>query len=159
MLTTQQAISNLLDWIRKGLIADMNDKNMKASGRTEKSLRVVANNEDGELYGAKSIGALIDGRGPTKLGNSGGPTLREAILQWIDDKGIQPETGTREGLSWAISKSIHKKGTRALKDKSKRLDFKGVVKIEMKRGKADISKSVAAFILPQIGLELRKALT
>ena len=44
------------------------------------------------------------------------PALQPSILQWIKDKNIHANAGTNgkvptdEQLSWAITKSIHKKG-------------------------------------------------
>jgi hypothetical protein len=66
------------------------------------------------IYASPYIRVLIDGRKPTRDGASkGNPTLQQVILDWIERHSIQPnEIGmTQESLSWAISKSIHKKGT------------------------------------------------
>lgn len=66
------------------------------------------------IYASPYIRVLIDGRAPTRQGAPrGNPTLQQVILAWIERKNITPSTAdiTREGLSWAISKSIHKKGT------------------------------------------------
>lgn len=67
------------------------------------------------IYASPYIRVLIDGRKPTRDGASrGNPTLQQVILDWIERHSIQPnEIGmTQESLSWAISKSIHKKGTK-----------------------------------------------
>jgi hypothetical protein len=65
------------------------------------------------------IRVLIDGRAPTREGApKGSPTLQEAILAWIKRHSIVGRVGkdgkipTDEQLSWAISKSIHLRGTR-----------------------------------------------
>jgi len=66
------------------------------------------------IYASPYIRVLIDGRKPTSQGASkGNPTLQMVILDWIRRKSIQPDKPnmTQEGLSWAISKSIHKRGT------------------------------------------------
>jgi len=66
------------------------------------------------IYASPYIRVLIDGRKPTREGASkGNPTLQETILDWIRRKSIQPDKPnmTQESLSWAISKSIHKRGT------------------------------------------------
>lgn len=78
--------------------------------------------EDGsglEIRADKYIGVLIDGRGPTKQGaQKGSPTLQQMILDWIRKKSITPQIQrnrkamTQVQLSWAISKSIHRKGTK-----------------------------------------------
>ena len=63
------------------------------------------------------IMTLVDGRAPTSSGaKKGNPTLQQIIRAWIDTKSISPRPNangkipTLEQLSWAISKSIHKKG-------------------------------------------------
>ena len=65
------------------------------------------------------IRVLIDGRAPTREGaKKGSPTLQEAILSWIERHSITPRANkdgkipTQEQLSWMISKSIHKYGTK-----------------------------------------------
>lgn len=65
------------------------------------------------------IRVLIDGRAPTRDGAPrGNPTLQQAILGWINRHNItgrankQGVVPTPEQLSWAISKSIHRYGTR-----------------------------------------------
>jgi hypothetical protein len=65
------------------------------------------------------IRVLIDGRAPTRSGaKRGNPTLQEAILSWINRHSITPRANkdgkapTQEQLSWMISKSIHKYGTK-----------------------------------------------
>ena len=66
------------------------------------------------IYASPYIRVLIDGRKPTREGASkGNPTLQMVILEWIRRKSIQPDKPnmTQESLSWAISKSIHKRGT------------------------------------------------
>lgn len=66
------------------------------------------------IYASPYIRVLIDGRKPTSQGASkGNPTLQMVILEWIRRKSIQPDKPnmTQESLSWAISKSIHKRGT------------------------------------------------
>lgn len=56
---------------------------------------------------AKYVGTLRQGRGPTV--SEGDGKLRPAIREWLDVKGIgNPDQ--REGISYAITKTIHKEG-------------------------------------------------
>ena len=97
------------------LLKDMQKAIPSASGKTRASMEVVFDN-DGlgfKIIINQSIGALINGRKPTKDGvKKGNPTLQELIFEWVKTKSIQPkESGMSQlSLSWAISKSIHKKG-------------------------------------------------
>lgn len=102
---------SLTDDIRKAI--------PKASGSTAESVNIKFNKDkQGNISGfiirgAAQIDALINGRKPTKAGaKKGNPTLQQAILSWIKAKGITPKDSKMSdiSLSWAISKSIHKKG-------------------------------------------------
>jgi hypothetical protein len=71
-----------------------------------------------DIYGSPFISVLIDGRRPTSSSpKTTGISLRQRILIWIEQKSItaRPNSNgkniTSESLSWAITKSIHKKGT------------------------------------------------
>ena len=57
---------------------------------------------------ANYIRTLVTGRGPTVGDGSG--ALRPRIREWLDQKQFIPEED-RDGASYAITKSIHKKGT------------------------------------------------
>ena len=76
-----------------------------------------ANGVSYEISGSPYLITLIDGRPPTSPNaKKGNPTLQQILLDWIKQKGIIPrplENGqfpTLESLSWAMSKSMHKKG-------------------------------------------------
>jgi hypothetical protein len=99
---------------------NIDQRGVKASGRTQKALRYQVDETDSgfllQVFGPKYVKALEDGRGPTKKGNDGGKTLVEIIREWIDDKGIVPESKngispTKDTLARAIASSIHKRGT------------------------------------------------
>lgn len=97
------------------LVSDIKKALPKASGKTAASV-VIEFQEDGfTISGNSSIGSLINGRKPTSSGaKKGSPTLQEAIFEWVQTMSIQPreESMTQLQLSWAISQSIHKKGTK-----------------------------------------------
>lgn len=113
-MTTRTAIQSFLNDVRLSIIAKMN----RATGETERSLRVSAGDDFGFLVAPAYIEALERGRKPTSKGNTGGPTLRESLLIWIQARGIRPKPGqTEESLSYAIAKSIHKKGSKLYREK------------------------------------------
>lgn len=99
------------------LLIDMKKAIPSATGKTAESMEVIydKNGLGFKILGGRQIGAIIDGRGPTKQGAKAGPiTVQEQILEWIKSKRIQPKESTMSqlSLSWAISTSIHKRGTR-----------------------------------------------
>lgn len=88
------------------------------SGRFAPSIESEVTDTSMTIYASPYIRVLIDGRGPTRTGASkGSPTLQQIIRAWIDQKSITPRANangiipTLDQLSWAISKSIHAKGT------------------------------------------------
>lgn len=94
-----------------------------ATGRTAGRVTLETSESSIEIEGDAHIGALIDGRAPTGSGaKTTGKALQESILEWMKAKGIhakvnlalrqaQDQSKLDLALSWAISKSIHKKGT------------------------------------------------
>lgn len=80
------------------------------------------------------INTLIYGRGPTKSGaKKGTPTLQQQILKWVESKSITPRANSRgkvptqEQLSWAISKSIHRDGTKLYQEGGKNDIFGSII--------------------------------
>jgi hypothetical protein len=72
-----------------------------------------------EITASPYISVLIDGRAPTRGGaTKGNPTLQHSILNWINAKGItgrpdqKGKIPTSTQLSWAMSTSIHRYGTK-----------------------------------------------
>lgn len=99
------------------LLIDMKKAIPSATGKTAESMEIVydKNGLGFKIIGGQQIGAIIDGRGPTKPGAKAGPvTVQEQILEWIKAKNIQPKESitSQLSLSWAISTAIHKNGTR-----------------------------------------------
>lgn len=96
------------------LVDDIKKALPKVSGKTAASVKIDYTDDGFTITGNASIGALVNGRKPTKSGaKKGSPTLQEAILEWVQALSIQPreESMTQLQLSWAISNSIHRKGT------------------------------------------------
>lgn len=97
------------------LVSDIKKALPKASGKTAASVVIDFQDDGFTISGNASIGALVNGRKPTKSGaKKGSPTLQESILEWIEVMSIKPreENMTQLQLSWAISNSIHRKGTK-----------------------------------------------
>ena len=85
----------------------------RATGSTANSIRLEVTQTGFIIYGAEHIDNIFFGRKPTSAGaKKGNPTVQEMIYEWIKAKSIAPKESSmsQEALSWAISKSIHKKG-------------------------------------------------
>lgn len=87
---------------------------LKASGNWEKELEynvdVSTKRINITIDGAPYTEQLIRGRRKTKTSTRGNPTLREAIRQWINDKGLNPTDITKDSLAFLISRKIHRDG-------------------------------------------------
>jgi hypothetical protein len=116
-MTNRQVIETFLEKRKEAIISRINP----ASGKTARRIYSVVDQAGGILYGPDYIGALEDGRGPTKSGaGKGSPTLREAIEEWLQYAGIPtPQGKTRRDLAYAIAASIHAKGTRLFRQGGK----------------------------------------
>lgn len=94
------------------IIDNIVNRGVRASGRTEKSLKYRVEETDEGLTltvtGPSYIKTLEEGRGPSKGGR--GERLYDKIRQWIDDKGIF-QGANKDSMAWAITKTIHKYGT------------------------------------------------
>lgn len=100
------------------LLEDLRARVPKATGRTEQSIGADFNDNGFQIFVPVYFQALITGRKPTSSGaSSGSETLQQRIYEWLRAKGVTPRPNkkgkvpTLESLSWAISKSIHQKGT------------------------------------------------
>ena len=108
-MTDQEIIKKFLDNVK----AEIAVRLPKVTGKTARSLKVRTNKKGGLLEADAHIFALEDGRRPTGSGGGsrGTESLQKRILKWVKLKGIATE-GNEVSLSWAISKSIHAKGTK-----------------------------------------------
>ncbi len=80
----QAIIGKELEVLRRTIIAHHLAAGQKASGRTERSLRVEFTEDSGALYGRQAFGVLETGR----AGGGVPRTFNQIIRQWVLDKGI-----------------------------------------------------------------------
>ena len=107
----KESINKFLQAVKQAIKDEQKRKRITASGESARSLKVDVDGNSGELTGRAYFEQQIYGRGPTQAGGRG--ALRKRIREWLDTKrwsaGL-PEK-RKEGLSWAISKKIHERGT------------------------------------------------
>lgn len=93
------------------LQASMKQFNRNASGKTSESIQfeVIESRESVvlQVVADKTIRTLQEGRGPTVQGGNG--SLKDAIRQWIKDKGIVSDI-PNESLVFLITRKIHREG-------------------------------------------------
>ena len=106
----EQLLLGIMDDIKK----DMRAKGQYASGATERLWEIKMIEKptelEGQLWGPSYLMALITGRGPTRSGGGGGPTLQQKLREWIDFKGIGGTDKEKTSISWAMAKVMHEKG-------------------------------------------------
>lgn len=125
-------IQEALQGIKDEITAEMEAQGFNASGKTVESFQINIEENYGELIGLRSFQTLVarrltdGGRGRKPTEKSGDGALYRSILQWIQDKGIAPETGTIEGLAHAITKKIHKEGTQIYRGEREGIDLKEI---------------------------------
>lgn len=115
-------VTDFLELKIQEIISNIDSTGQTASGDTARSIEVVkVGSNEWLLVGRAFIDSLERGRGPTGSGSgSGQSTLQEKIYDWLpfaDKYGITyDDDGERVSLSWAISKKIHKEGTKLYKE-------------------------------------------
>ena len=110
-MNTKQALENFGQMVADKIIANYKARGLKASGKFEKNVKVIATSQSVKVIGPFYANILETGRGPSKKGGAAGTgQLRQAIFQWTIDKGINPTDISRESLSFLIARKIHEQG-------------------------------------------------
>ena len=110
----EELVINIMEDIKK----DMRGRDMFVSGKTESLWAVKkivsSTSVEVQLWGPNYTRNLVSGRGPSSGGSSGGQTLQQKLLEWIETRGIRPKEKnmTQESLSWAMARHMHTQGNR-----------------------------------------------
>jgi hypothetical protein len=106
-----QLDTNLINSFGSKLVSDigtsLDSSGSTASGKTKQSIRFEYSGNSFKLYGRAYIGALEFGRKPASGGNG---SLRAALRQWIDDKGITPIGISKDSLAFLIQRKMNAEG-------------------------------------------------
>ncbi len=112
----EEFITQLVEGFMKDIKSDLRARDMFVSGKSESLFEVKtilkSTSIEVQLWGPSYMRNLQTGRGPTTGGSSGGQTLQQALLEWIEMRGIRPDGITQESLSWAMAKHMHNEGNR-----------------------------------------------
>ena len=108
-----KALESIADRLRELTIDELFMNNTNATGQLAQSIKYVPQNTPTGTALAiemEDYGFIVEeGRGGAKRASS--QSWQPKIIQWIKAKGIRPKSGvTVEQLSYAIYKSINKKG-------------------------------------------------
>jgi len=113
-------IEDFLNRVRDRLVEDYERKGLRASGLTEKLLKVTGSGNKWTLQTPDYFIFEILGRGPGNM-----PPL-DAIKEWVISKGIQQK------FAYPIAKNIANEGTRIFKREAEGIDFQEIFDEEMK---------------------------
>lgn len=101
----KQILSTELESLRERIIQNHFAAGQKASGKTAKSMRVIMEEDSGELIGRKAFGTLETGRKGGKV-PAGFATI---ILRWAQDKGIKVDNP--KSFAFLVARKIAREGT------------------------------------------------
>jgi hypothetical protein len=103
---------DLINSFGKKLLEDtkqsLDSNGSTASGKTKDSLWYEVTPNRFKFWGRPFINTLEVGRRPTSAGGDG--SLKRAIRQWIDDKGIIANGISKDSLAFLIARKIHREG-------------------------------------------------
>lgn len=124
-MTTEDSIRKFLSTVREGIRRDQREKGMESSGRSGASMHIESEQKkekaDGQLYAMAYMQQQITGRRPGRF-----PPIK-AILEWINEQGIEPDDISKKSLAFLIARKIARKGTDIFQHKRPGIDLKGIV--------------------------------
>jgi len=109
-MNNDEYIKRELEKVRDEAIDLYNRSGKRVSGQWEKGVEVKSS---GANKAALYSYAYLAGRGRTRNGNNGEPTLQQRILIWLRARGIRPieENMKLSSLAFIIARKIHREGT------------------------------------------------
>lgn len=148
-------ISALLDGAEKLFVEDQINKGIRASGKSAASIKKHPKSNSGKLTGLHYFHQQMHGRAPGKF-----PPI-EAIMRWIEIKGIQPRDPKTsiKSLAFLFARAIARKGTQIFQKKRPPLDpGEGINKLMLefsrsvldKMKKTTVRDQMAALILSSL---------
>ena len=144
MATIKESVSQFLKKVISDILLDQESKNIRASGKSAQSLRFEATPDGGKLFGVDYFKYQERGRGP------GGFPPIQSIIDWVNSKGITPESGSIEGMAFAISKKIAKNGTDIFQGKREGLSIKELVAKQRPELRSELIKGTKEEILKKL---------
>lgn len=108
-MSNEEILRSELEKVKDEAIQLYRSSGKRVTGNWETGNRVEADAKSARIYAF----AYLAGRGRTVNGNKGEPTLRQRILEWLQNRGIRPiEDSMRlSTLAFLIARKIHREGT------------------------------------------------
>lgn len=100
-------VKSELEWLKQRIAFNIVAQGANATGKTIESMKVTTTPQGGTLTGRAYFGTLETGRRGGKIPRN----FASIIYDWMQAKGVHAEDGNDISMSWAIAKTIQKKGT------------------------------------------------
>lgn len=153
-MTNEQALNAYFGRVIKDLRSDQAAKNIRASGESAASLKSTATDSGGQLVGSSYFYQQIMGRKPGKFAPP------DAILKWIQEKGITPKDPktSLKSLAYLINRKLATKGTDIFLNKRPGLSFDDITQgSNMEQLLADVMQNKVKEVISFLKTEIEKA--
>lgn len=143
----------LLKWgeqVADKIKRNLDDTGTTASGKTKNSIEVVVVDGDLQIIGRQYFRSVEEGRTAGKIPYK----FNEIIRQWMDDKGIADNFGTKEyekrNAAWIIAQKIKNSGTKLYRDGGRTDIYTDVINEELPKLFNEISGKVTQTIVKDL---------
>jgi hypothetical protein len=129
MLTRSEAFSNFGSGVIGDIIKSQNEKGLKASGKSAKSLRFESGDNFVKVFGSDYFYYQEYGRGAGKR-----PPISK-IKEWIEERGLKISP-------WVVANKIGLKGTNIFRGLSQNLGLEAIIKTRLAILNQELNRSV-----------------
>lgn len=143
----------LLKWgeqVADKIKRNLDDTGTTASGKTKNSIEVVVVDGDLQIIGRQYFRSVEEGRTAGKIPYK----FNEIIRQWMDDKKISENFGTKEyqkrNAAWIIAQKIKNSGTKLYRDGGREDIYTDVINEELPKLFNEISGKVTQTIVKDL---------
>ena len=150
MTSTRDLISNFLASVRQGIVNDLKSKKISDG---DLGMKHTAEETSGVLTGYGYYYYLVHGRAPGKQ-----PPV-EAMLSWIQKRGIQPTDISQKSLAYLVARKIAREGTDIYTGKRPGLALKDILKERNEQFSQELREKYREDIKESIGTSLKQIFT
>lgn len=143
MIDSSKAIKELLEGIRKDIIADQQAKNIRTSGKSASSLEIYTRPGGGKLVGASYFQQQVHGRGPGSF-----PPM-EDLIDWVRRK-LRPTDISVESLAYLVARKLATKGSDVFIGIRPSLSIKEVIAKNLQSFREQLTETVKANVKTSI---------
>lgn len=158
MMQSQALVEESLQRIRWRISANIDEKGLKATGRTQQSMVVEMREGGGRLMGRTDFADLEEGTPPNTHENNM-VDFREAIKEWIVAKGLtvtkrgnESDQSALNSAAFLVARKIEEEGTRTYRQGGRRDIYSEVLEQEVTELKRRLTIEVKEWLQTQLRL-------